>query len=120
TRIGFCIGNAAWESGTCGHELNYTNTLKREFNSVSTRAQLCIAVCHPSEKSYNFSEADAVFDFAEKHKMKVWAHCLLSTQDNAATLPGWIKEKSRDQLLAIVRDHLHTVINALTHLTAKS
>ena len=52
-----------------------------------------------------------MFDFAEKHKMKVWAHCLLSTQDNAATLPGWIKGKGRVQLLAIVRDHLHTVIN---------
>lgn len=110
-RIGFCMGNAAWEAGTRGHESCYTNTLKREFNSVSTRAQLCMAVCHPSETSYNFGEADAVFDFAEQNKMKVWAHCLLSTQDNPATLPGWIKGKSRDQLLAIVRDHLHTVIN---------
>ena len=110
-RVGFYVGNAAWEAGTRGHESGYTNTLKREFNSVSTRAQLCLAVCHPAENRYNFSEADAVFDFAEQNDMKVWAHCLLSTQDNGATLPSWIKGKNRDQLLAILRDHLHTVIN---------
>lgn len=110
-RVGFYMGNAAWEAGTRGHESAYTNTLKREFNSVSTRAQLCLGVSHPSENRYNFGEADAVFDFAEQNRMKVWAHCLLSTQDNGATLPGWIKGRSRDQLLAILRDHLHTVIN---------
>lgn len=110
-RVGFYVGNAAWEAGTRGHEPGYTNTLKREFNSVSTRAQLCLAVCHPEENRYDFSEADAVFDFAEQNNMRVWAHCLLSTQDNGATLPGWMKNKNRDQLLAILRDHLHTVIN---------
>jgi len=110
-RIGFRIGNAAWESGTRGHEERYTNTLKREFNSVSTRAQLCLAVCHPTEETYNFREADSVFDFAEQNKMKLWAHCLLSTQDNSATLPNWLREKSREELLVILRSHLHTVIN---------
>lgn len=110
-RIGFYMGNAAWEAGTHGHESGYTNSLKREFNSISTRAQLCMGVCHPAENRYNFAEADAVFDFAEQNRMKVWAHCLLSTQDNSATLPGWLQGKNRDQLLTIIRDHLHTVIN---------
>lgn len=110
-RIGFYVGNAAWEAGTRGHETGYTNTLKREFNSVSTRAQLCLAVCHPEENRYDFSEADAVFEFAQQNGMKVWAHCLLSTQDNGATLPDWVKDKSRDQLLGILREHLHKVIN---------
>jgi len=111
TCVGFYLGNAAWEAGTQGHEPGYTNTLKREFNSISTRAQLCLAVCHPAEHRYDFSEADAVFDFAEQNDVKVWAYCLLSTQDNGATLPDWIKGKNRDQLLVILRDHLHTVIN---------
>ena len=110
-RIGFRIGNAAWESGTRGHESRYTNTLKKEFNSVSTRAQLCMAVCHPAEETYDFREADAVFDFAEQNQMELWAHCLLSTQDNSATLPNWIKGKGREELLVILRNHLHTVIN---------
>lgn len=111
-RQGFLVGCAAWESGSKGHEPAYTATLAREFNLVATRAQLCTGVAQPDRGNYQFGEADQVFDFARQHKMKVWGHCLLSTQDNRATLPEWIKHGSfsREELLAIMREHLHTVI----------
>ncbi|MBM4024564.1 MAG: endo-1,4-beta-xylanase [Planctomycetes bacterium] len=108
---GFLIGCAAWESGTNGHEPAYTETLAREFNLISTRAQLCTGVVQRMRGIYNFEEADKVFDFAHTHQMKVYGHCLVSSQDNSATLPGWIKDGgfSRDELLVILREHLHTV-----------
>jgi len=111
-RCGFLVGCAAWESGSQGHEPAYTTTLGREFNLVATRAQLCTGVVQPARGSYRFSEADQVFEFARQHKMKVWGHCLLSTQDNSATLPGWIKDGgfSREELLGIMREHLHAVL----------
>ncbi len=109
---GFLVGCAAWESGSKGHEPAYTATLAREFNLVATRAQLCTGVAQPHRGNYQFGEADQVFEFARQHKMKVWGHCLLSTQDNPATLPPWIKNGgfSREELLAIMREHLHAVI----------
>ena len=111
-RHGLLVGCAAWESGTKGHEPAYTATLAREFNLVATRAQLCTGVVQPKRGSYRFGEADQVFEFARQHKMKVWGHCLLSSQDNSATLPGWIKDGrfSREELLALMREHLHAVI----------
>ena len=110
--LGFLVGCAAWEAGTKGHETAYMATLAREFNLVATRAQLCTGVVQPNRGSYQFAEADEVFEFARQHKMKVWGHCLLSTQDNSATLPGWIKDGgfSREELLGIMREHLHAVI----------
>lgn len=108
---GFLMGCAAWESGTNGHEPAYTQTLAREFNLVSTRAQLCTGVVHPERETCNFSEADKVFEFAREHRMKVYGHCLMSSQDNSATLPGWIKDGgfSREELLAIMQEHLSIV-----------
>lgn len=108
----FLMGCAAWESGTKGHEPAYTETLAREFNLVATRAQLCTGVVQPKRGSYSFGEADAVFEFAREHQMKVWGHCLLSSQDNPATLPGWLKNGglSREELLKIMREHLQQVI----------
>jgi len=111
-RLGLRIGCAAWEMGMQDREPAYTETLSREFNLVATRGQLCTGNVQRKRGSFNFAESDKVFDFARKHGMKVWGHCLLSSQDNVATLPDWIKNGgfSREGLLAIMREHLHTVI----------
>lgn len=63
----------------------------------------------PTANTYNFKQMDEVMSFAEKHRMAVQAHHYLWGEEK--WLPDWIKNGnySKDQLLAIIHDHIQTV-----------
>lgn len=63
----------------------------------------------PSRDSYDFSQLDQVFDFADQNDMPVRVQHLLWGDDK--WLPDWLKQGnySKDELLNIIHDHISTV-----------
>src|SRR5262249_57938531 len=63
---------------------------------------------HPAQSTYNFTDADALVAFAEANNMAVRGHTLVWHSQ----IPGWLTggNFTRDQVIAIMRDHIMTVV----------
>ncbi len=86
----------------------YADTLAREFNILTPENMMKFSFIHPSQDEYDFTYADAIVDFAEENGMEVRGHCLVWYKQ----LPSWLTDGnwSRDELIAILRDHIYTVV----------
>lgn len=73
----------------------------------------------PSANSYRFDELDQVYEFAEDHKMPVQAHHYVWGEEK--WLPDWLKNGtySQQQLMDLIRDHIHTVGKRYSGRTAE-
>jgi endo-1,4-beta-xylanase len=62
----------------------------------------------PERGRYDFDDADAIVNFAGANGMQVRGHTLVWHHD----LPFWITgvKRSRDELMGILREHIHTVV----------
>lgn len=61
---------------------------------------------HPKDKSYDFTAADALMDFASHHGMAMRGHTLVWHESN----PDWLTATlNRANAERILRDHIHTV-----------
>lgn len=89
-------------------EERYREILAREFNLVTPENAMKFGPIHPGPEEYDFSGADAIVSFAKTHGMMVRGHTLVWHNQ----LPDWITNGtySRDQLAAILREHIHTVV----------
>jgi endo-1,4-beta-xylanase len=90
-------------------ERDYTQTLSREFNILTTENALKFEPVHPSRNQYSFTDADAIVSFAEANGMKVRGHTLVWHQQ----LPGWINQGTftREEWISILHDHITTVVS---------
>ncbi|MGC9378282.1 endo-1,4-beta-xylanase [Streptomyces sp. MH13] len=86
----------------------YRKILGRQFNSVSPENQMKWEFIHPERDRYDFSAADAIVTFAERHDQVVRGHTLLWHSQN----PQWLEQGdfSDDELRAILREHITTVV----------
>lgn len=86
----------------------YGEIAGREFNSLTPGNAMKWGSVEPSRGSYDWAEADRIVDFAEAHGQQVRGHTLLWHQQN----PDWLTSGSwtRDQLGAIVQDHIATEV----------
>jgi endo-1,4-beta-xylanase len=86
----------------------YTQTLGREFNMLVAENAMKFDAMHPSQNTYNFTDADALVTFAEANNMAVRGHTLVWHSQ----IPGWLTggNFTRDQVIAIMRDHIMTVV----------
>ncbi len=91
------------------HDAVYDSTLAREFNVVTPENVMKFDAVHPEKNTYTFAQADALVAFARAHNMQVRGHNLVWHQ----ALPSWIAKGSftREQLLAILKDHIFTVVS---------
>jgi endo-1,4-beta-xylanase len=89
-------------------EQDYTETLSREFNILTTENALKFEPVHPSRNQYSFTDADAIVSFAEANGMKVRGHTLVWHSQ----LPGWINQGAftREEWINILHDHITTVV----------
>ena len=87
----------------------YGEFLAREFNVITVENMMKFSFIHPSQDEYDFTEADAIVDFALQNDIQVRGHCLVWNQ----SLPSWLTEGdwSRAELIAILRDHIKTVVS---------
>ncbi|WP_288073298.1 endo-1,4-beta-xylanase, partial [Hydrotalea sp.] len=51
-----------------------TTFILTQFNSVTPENAMKMGSIHPKENEYNFKEADAIVDFAQRHHLKVRGH----------------------------------------------
>jgi endo-1,4-beta-xylanase len=90
-------------------ERDYTQTLSREFNILTTENALKFQPVHPIRNQYSFTDADAIVSFAEANNMKVRGHTLVWHNQ----LPGWINQGTftREEWINILHDHITTVVS---------
>src|SRR5262249_36269273 len=90
------------------NEAIYTQTLGREFNMLVAENAMKFDALHPAQNTFNFTDADALVAFAEANNMAVRGHNLVWHSQ----IPGWLTggNFTRDQVIAIMRDHIMTVV----------
>ncbi|MEQ4209400.1 endo-1,4-beta-xylanase [Actinopolymorpha sp. B9G3] len=92
---------------------SYRETLAREFNSVTAENAMKWQSLEPQQGVFNFGPADEIVDFAEDHDQAVYGHTLLWHNQ----LPTWLTDGvasgdiTDDELRAIVKDHIQTVVS---------
>jgi endo-1,4-beta-xylanase len=86
----------------------YRELLAREFNIVTSENALKFAPLRPTRERFDFSGADEIVAFARDHAMQVRGHTLVWHQ----ALPAWLTNGNfgRDELTAILKDHIATVV----------
>ncbi len=86
----------------------YREVLAREFNIIIPENHTKFWRLHPERDRYNFTEVDAIVQFAQEHDIKVIGHALAWFH----ALPRWVVEGnfSRDELMEILHDHIQTVV----------
>jgi endo-1,4-beta-xylanase len=90
------------------NETNYRPTLSREYNMLVAENAMKFDALHPAQNTYNFAAADALVAFAQANNMKVRGHVLIWHNQ----IPGWLLNGNftRDQVIAIMQDHITTVM----------
>ncbi|GAA4321692.1 endo-1,4-beta-xylanase [Mucilaginibacter gynuensis] len=85
----------------------------KEFNSLTAENAMKMGPIHPREDLYNWTEADAIVDFAQANHLRVRGHNLCWHSQT----PDWIfydQEKklvSKELLLQRLKDHIYAVVN---------
>lgn len=94
-----------------GHQLDRpadAALIAREFSVVTPENAMKWGPVHPERTRYDFAAADRIVEFARAHGQAVRGHTLVWHQQN----PAWLVDGSftRDELVGILRDHIHTVV----------
>lgn len=90
-----------------------SSLILNEFNSITAENAMKMGPIHPSENKFFWSDADAIVDFAVKHKIKVRGHNLCWH----AQTPSWMfvdlagKQVSKEVLLQRLKTHIQTVVS---------
>ncbi|HEY6176737.1 MAG TPA: endo-1,4-beta-xylanase [Kofleriaceae bacterium] len=86
----------------------YNDTLRREYNLLVAENAFKFDALHTARTTYNFTDADALVSFAQANGMAIRGHTLVWHNQ----LPGWLTGGTftRDDVIAILRDHIMTVV----------
>lgn len=88
-------------------DAGYWQSLRRGFNTVTAENAMKMGPMRPEPGVYDFTDADAVADFAETYDMTLRGHTLVWHNQ----VPDWFQEwdYTDEQLADFLRDHVHTV-----------
>ncbi len=105
---GIAIG-AAVDYNALQNEPQYAYVLGSEFNILTPENMMKFDATEPEPNVFNFVPADAIVKFAQQHHMLVRGHTLVWYN----ALPTWITSGtfSRDQLMAILKQHIMTEVS---------
>ena len=89
-------------------EPTYASTLSQEFNLLEPEDALKWEVLRPGPRSFDFSQADGLVDFALRHNMKIRGHTLVWHRQN----PFWLETGgvTSAQLSQLLETHIKTVV----------
>jgi endo-1,4-beta-xylanase len=88
------------------HDDVFQRLIAEQYNLVVSENSMKFGPLSPKPGEYNWADADALVDFAEKHKMKVRGHNFVWH----AQLPSWFKgTATKDNAKKIMVDHINTV-----------
>jgi endo-1,4-beta-xylanase len=104
---GLLVGTA-FSNGAYGRDPAYGDVAAREFNLLVGENNMKLDVLQHERGRYDFSQPDAMMDFAAAHGMKVRAVPLVWHE----ALPAWLKDRTptRAEALAILREHISAVV----------
>lgn len=90
-------------------EAQYSRTLAAEFNMVTPEVVMKFDATEPQPDVFNFAEGDKLVSYAQAHGMQVRGHNLVWY----TALPDWLTKGkfSRNQLIAILREHILTEVS---------
>lgn len=102
------IGAGAVQPSALRDDPVYGPTMAREFAGLTPGNVMKFGPIHPQKDTYNFTDADAIVEYAKANDMKIRGHTFVWHVQQ----PRWIEEGSytRDQLLTILREHITTVM----------
>ncbi len=100
---------AAVDYDALQNEPQYAYVLGSEFNILTPENMMKFDATEPEPNVFNFVPADAIVKFAQQHHMRVRGHTLVWYN----ALPTWITNGtfSRDQLIAILKQHIMTEVS---------
>lgn len=86
----------------------YAQLLAREFNLVTPENAMKFSAVQPERGRFDFTQADALVEFAEANDMQVNGHVLVWHQQ----LPDWLTQGNfgPDELKTILREHIQTLV----------
>ena len=104
---GFFVGSAVNMTPFRGEPI-YSDTLRREFNIMVAENAFKFDATEPARNTYNFTDTDALVDFAQANNMRMRGHTLVWHNQ----LPAWLTAGnfSRDDVIAIMKDHISTLV----------
>jgi endo-1,4-beta-xylanase len=84
-----------------------------QFGSVTPENCMKMTEIQPRKGEFRFEQADALVDFAQKHRLQVVGHTLIWAKDERT--PAWVfkdgdKPASRELVLERMRTHIRTVV----------
>lgn len=103
--VGAAVNSHAWKNREANPD--YFRLLGSQFNIITAENAMKFGSLSHAPGEYDWALADAMFDFAEKHGMKVRFHAGLWHQQ----IPKWLDEQtlSNEQIKAHARRHIETV-----------
>jgi endo-1,4-beta-xylanase len=104
---GLSVGAAVSAEALRGDSL-YRRWLAREFGILTTENALKFGPLRPGPDRWDFRDADAIVEFARRHRMQVRGHTLVWKRQH----PEWLTGRgfSREELAALLREHIHRVV----------
>jgi endo-1,4-beta-xylanase len=106
-RRGISIGAAVAMTPFRGEAI-YQETLRREFNMIVAENAMKWDALRPSRATFNFTDADALRNFALTNNMTMRGHTLVWHSQIASWLLNG--NFSREETIAILQDHISTVV----------
>lgn len=88
-------------------EAEYQSAVASECGALTPANALKFDAVHPESNIYDFSGGDSILNFARQHGQELRGHTLVWHQ----ALPRWVSRsvKTRDQAVAVLRDHIMNV-----------
>src|SRR4051794_2480467 len=101
------VGAAVSTVGLNG-DAAYRSAFLSRFGSMTPENEMKMDAVQPQRGSFNFAAGDQLVAFAAQNGKQLRGHTLVW----GSALPGWLTSRSwtRDELLAILRDHVQTVV----------
>jgi endo-1,4-beta-xylanase len=84
----------------------YTTIAAREFNMVTCENEMKIDATEPSQNSFNFTNADRIYNWAVQNNMQVRGHTLAWHSQQ----PGWMQSLSGTALRNAMINHIQGVM----------
>src|SRR3954449_2849797 len=101
------VGSSVTSTGLNG-DAAYRSAFLTRFGSMTPETEMKMDAVQPQQGVFAFAAADQMVSLAAKNGKQLRGHTLVW----GSALPGWLTSRSwtRDELLAILRNHVQTVV----------
>lgn len=100
---------AAISAGQMRNNAAYRGVVTREFNSITTENAMKMHFIHPSENTYNWTDADFLVDFAVQNGKRLHGHTLNWYKNP----PAWVTNFQGDSTAweGLLKSHIQTIVS---------